>query len=417
MHVLHVIPSIAPRYGGPSAAIAPMCQALLARGINPLIATTDADGSGRLPVPLGRPTTWEGVPAIFFSRNISESFKYSLGLSRWLAANVSAFDLVHVHALMSHASLAASTAARRAHVPYIIRPLGTIAPWSLQQKSLRKRALLALGARQLLHDAAAVHCTSAQEKQDVERAIGVSTCVVVPLGIDPAVLEEEPVSFSEREKDPYCLTLSRLHPKKNLETVIDAFLDATEQSQEWRLLIAGDGEPEYVARLRHHISERRAEDRISLLGWVEGPRKRDLIRESSIFVLASLHENFGISLLEALGRGVPVIASRQVDLADAVEAAGAGWIVDTTRPSVTDGIARAVNDAEARRRKSDAARRMAQRYAWPAIADQLVDLYVQIANSRVTHGAAFSPQVSHRSADDHATVPSLSTPSRQSLPK
>ena len=50
--------------GGPSAAIVPMCRALAACGVDPLIATTDADGSSHLPVPLGRLTTWEGVPAI-----------------------------------------------------------------------------------------------------------------------------------------------------------------------------------------------------------------------------------------------------------------------------------------------------------------------------------------------------------------
>jgi hypothetical protein len=53
MRVLHVIPAVAPRYGGPSRAIVEMCRALQARGIEPLIASTDADGAGRLSVELG----------------------------------------------------------------------------------------------------------------------------------------------------------------------------------------------------------------------------------------------------------------------------------------------------------------------------------------------------------------------------
>jgi len=58
MRVLHVIPSVASRYGGPSAAIAPMCRALAQAGVDPLIATTTADGPGRLDLPTGREITW-----------------------------------------------------------------------------------------------------------------------------------------------------------------------------------------------------------------------------------------------------------------------------------------------------------------------------------------------------------------------
>jgi hypothetical protein len=53
MRVLYVILAVAPRYGGPSQAIVEMCRALREQGIEPLIATTDADGTGRLPVELG----------------------------------------------------------------------------------------------------------------------------------------------------------------------------------------------------------------------------------------------------------------------------------------------------------------------------------------------------------------------------
>src|SRR5262249_37786767 len=140
LRVLHVIPSVAPRDGGPSAAIAPMCRALAECGVEPFIVATDADGSGRLPLPIGEPSEWNGIPAVFFRRDLSTSLKYSRGVSRWLRDNVANFDVVHVHALMSHASLAAATASRRSDVPYIIRPLGTIAPWSLSQKRFRKRA-------------------------------------------------------------------------------------------------------------------------------------------------------------------------------------------------------------------------------------------------------------------------------------
>src|SRR4051812_48377431 len=113
MRALHVIPAVAVRYGGPSAAIVPMCRALIEQGIDAQIATTDADGDATLAVPLGTTTSWEGVPAIFFRRNISEAFKYSRGMAAWLDGHVASFDVVHIHAVLSHAPLAAAAACRR----------------------------------------------------------------------------------------------------------------------------------------------------------------------------------------------------------------------------------------------------------------------------------------------------------------
>ena len=66
LKILHVIPSVAPRYGGPSKAVYTMCRALQDRGIEVLIATTNADGGGELPVALGEKIVYQGAPTIFF---------------------------------------------------------------------------------------------------------------------------------------------------------------------------------------------------------------------------------------------------------------------------------------------------------------------------------------------------------------
>src|SRR5581483_6875524 len=122
LRVLHVIAAVAPRYGGPSTAVVGMCRALRGVGVETLVATTDADGSDRLPVPLGTVIAFGGVPAIFFRRQWSEALKYSRPLGRWLEGHVGAFDLVHVHGVFSHACLAAARSAARRGIPYLVRP-------------------------------------------------------------------------------------------------------------------------------------------------------------------------------------------------------------------------------------------------------------------------------------------------------
>src|SRR5437867_10427539 len=116
MKVLHVIPGVAARYGGPSRAIVGTCRALRCHGVESLILTTDADGPGRLPVELAHPVTYQGVQVIFFPRQYSEGFKYSRPLAHWLEKNVTSFDLVDIEAVFSHSSLAAARACRRAGV-------------------------------------------------------------------------------------------------------------------------------------------------------------------------------------------------------------------------------------------------------------------------------------------------------------
>ena len=379
MRVLHVIPSVAPRDGGPSAAIGPMCRALSEQGIDLLLVSTDADGTERLNVPVNQPTTWQGAPALFFRRNFSESFKFSRGLAAWIKTHVREFDVVHIHAVLSHASMVTAAAARRAGIPYVIRPLGTLAPWSLTQHSFRKRALLMMGARHLLQSAAAIHCTSESERREIQATFGLRQGIVIPLGIDPVALETEPVSWPERERDPYVLALSRIHPKKNLEALIDAFAEVvgagTADSSRWRLVLAGTGDPAYQAALASLIRQRGVEDRVSFVGWVDGVQKRELIRRASLFALLSLHENFGLSVLEAQAAGVPALVSESVDLAEAIAEARSGWVCALNRRDLTTALARALGEAAARRSMSGSARHLAASYTWPMVAARLVTLY------------------------------------------
>src|SRR5258708_2387868 len=101
MKVLHVIPSVSERSGGPGQAIIPMCNSLQEQGTEVTIATTDA-GLREQPM-LGAAAIYKGVPTVFFPLQWGESFKYSKPLATWLDANVNKFDVVHIHAVFNHA--------------------------------------------------------------------------------------------------------------------------------------------------------------------------------------------------------------------------------------------------------------------------------------------------------------------------
>jgi glycosyltransferase involved in cell wall biosynthesis len=398
MRILHVIPAIAPRYGGPSRAVVDMCQALTRLGFDTLVATTDADGAhGRLPVAVGRPTDHRGVSVVFFGRQVGEAFKYSAPLARWVTSHVRRFDVVHIHGVFSHACLVAGRACRRGRVPYVVRPLGSLDPWSLRQKRWRKRLLWQLGVRRMIDGAAVIHYTTAEERRLAERALAGRRGVVIPLGVDDEVFwgDVEPGRFRRRYPSlgeaPYVLVLSRLHPKKGLESLVQAFLalGSDERFRRWRLVVAGNGEPAYAARLQDLVEALRGADRVLFAGWVDGPDRVAAYRDAALAVLPSLQENFALSAAEAMASGLPVIVSERVNLAEDIWRARAGWVTGLGPAALQSVLRTAMGDDEERKARGEAGRALASaRFTWPVVARQLGDLYRMVASGGDRVGVA-----------------------------
>jgi glycosyltransferase involved in cell wall biosynthesis len=363
-------------------AIVPMCCALQGQGIEVVLVSTDAglrNANGRRNSEVAHAMDYEGVPAIFFPSQLGESFKYSRPLSVWLNANVRGFDVAHIHAVFNHASVAAARECRRARVPYVVRPLGTLDPWSMKQKPLRKKIFWSLAGETMLGGAAAVHYTSETEKTATEGLLNVNHGKVIPLGID-AVAESTNGERRDRFTNPYVLVLSRLHPKKGLDILIDAFIVLTHRPEfdRWQLVIAGDGPADHVALLKKKASA--AGDRILFPGWLGGERKDEMLRNASLLALPSYQENFGLCLMEGLARSVPVLISPHVNLAHEIASANAGWIASVETDALSAALAEALSNPEQLAKRGRAGRLLSLNYSWERVATDLVALYTGISN-------------------------------------
>ena len=369
-----MIPSVDERSGGPATAIVPMCRALMQQGVEVLLLSTTAGLAAK--AKHGEVLDHKGVPAIFFQAQLGESFKYSRPLSSWLRSNIQNFGLAHIHAVFNHSSIAAAHVCQKARVPYVVRPLGTLDPWSMTQKSLRKRLFWQISGKGILANAAAVHYTSEAEKLTTESSLGLNHGRVIPLGVETAV------SNSTDKLDPYVLVLSRLHPKKGLDVLIDAFLSLvqTPQFADWRLVLAGDGPGEYVSMLKTKAG---ASDRITFMGWVDGKEKNAVLGGASLLVLPSHQENFGLCVMEALAQSVPVLVSPNVNLAEEIAAANAGWIAAIDKKALEEKLADALLDRDELTRRGRAGLHLAQKYSWENSARELADLYRSVHVQRV----------------------------------
>lgn len=371
MRVLHVIPSVAERSGGPATAIVPMCRALMQQGIEVLLLSTRDGLSGDCDV-----VEYKGVPAILFPSQWGASFKYSRPLASWLTSNIKNFQLAHIHAVFNHSSVAAAKASRDARVPYIVRPLGTLDPWSMTQKSLRKRVFWQLAGKRMLGHAAAVHYTSEMEKISTERHFGLNHGRVIALGIDANGSNSNGKSRGE----PYVLVLSRLHPKKGLDVFIDAFLALIQQKKlaNWRLVIAGDGPADYVSKLKAKVAASPQPERIVFTGWLEDRKKHAVLEGASLLALPSYQENFGLCVMEAMSHSVPVLVSPNVNLAAEIVSANAGWIAAIDQDALAGKLSEALSDEDELRKRGRAGKQLSQKYSWENAATGLINLYTEV---------------------------------------
>jgi glycosyltransferase involved in cell wall biosynthesis len=335
MKVLHLIPSISPRRGGPSQAIVAMVAGLRQQGVEASILTTNDDGPDVLSsMPLGVWHEHQGVPVLAFDRwsppqRALREFAIAPALTGWLWQHLTSFDLLHVHALFSYASTTGMAVARVRNVPYVLRPLGLLNRWSLQQSVGRKKLMRRLIENRNIQQASALHFTSEAERQEVSALHLHHTDFVLPLGVSLpqfAPLPRQPGA------DIRFLFLSRLHPKKQLPVLLEAMalLQQRHPEAEWTLQIAGEGEPIYLRELQAHAKRLGLIKRLQWLGFVAGQAKQDLLNQADWFLLPSASENFGIAAAEALAAGTPVILAPGVALAEAVSTAGAGWISHAT---------------------------------------------------------------------------------------
>jgi len=385
MRVLHIIPSAAPVDGGPNVAVRAIARGLVRHGIDVTVATTNASGRRSLDVPVDTPVIDDGVVFRYFARSVPGSWKFSWPMTRWLWANAGSYDVVHVHALFSYATIPGCRAAARAPVPYILRPLGTLSNWSLGHRRWKKRPYYALLERPHLAGASAIHVTSKAEAEDVARLGYGERARVIPLGVDVGERPSRRAQADSGNEPLRLLFLSRLHEKKNVPLLLRA-LAATNSSRRIELTVAGDGDPGYRDRLAALSDELGLRDVVSFTGHLDGVAKERAFAEADCFVLPSAHENFGLAVAEALAAGLPAIVTTNVALARDVHAVGAGLVTEPTETALASALRWAAEHPAALLEMGDRAWQHAYReLSWETTCVRLAALYDELAAGHHRH--------------------------------
>jgi glycosyltransferase involved in cell wall biosynthesis len=241
-----------------------------------------------------------------------------------------------------------------------------------------------MAAGRMLSEAASIHYTTSEEKKLAEDSLGLDRGVVIPLGIDLGVIQDTTAAGIFRHEQPslgdrpYVLALSRIHPKKNFELLIEAFLSLARQPEmkRWLLVIAGDGDADYLVSLRALAEQLGGSDKVIFAGWLEGAVKASALQGASLFALPSRQENFGIAAAEALACGAPVVVSEHVNLAPDIARANAGWVTSLEPEGFSRALAEAMNGEDERRRRGAAGKLFVEQHlSWARSAAELKNLY------------------------------------------
>lgn len=373
MRVLHVIPYASPLYGGPTAVVAQMADALSRLGLELDVVTTTAHGRAELDVRAGKPITNNGVRYFYFTRQGPKFWMFSWPLRDWLYRHVPDYDLVHVHGLFAYTTLPACAAARRFGKPYVITPHGMLDPWCLSHKWWKKLPYYNLLERRNLRHATAVHVTSAFEAEGMANLGFNAKTHVIPLNVD---LPERRERNSHDEQALSLLFMSRLVPIKGLPILLQAVALLRARGLEVALKIAGQGSDEYLSEIQAMVKRLAISENVKFVGFLEGDAKSQLLAEADMFVLPSYHENFSLSTAEAMAIGLPVIVSDQVGIARDVREADAGIVVPTDSSRALANAIERLGSAEDRRIMGENGRRLVeQKFSREQFGESLLRLY------------------------------------------
>ncbi len=389
MRILHVLTSIDPKTGGPANVLARLARVQAARcGHRVCVLTADDPAAVEVVTDEMREVGAEHLAC----GPMRGPFAAGRTTRRRIDANLAeGVDVVHIHGLWQHAPHSAAAAARAAGAPYIMRPCGMLDPWTLSQGRLKKRLFLALMARRHLNRAAALHYTTETERRLVEPLRLFPRAFVIPNGLDWEEFKVLPrrgeFRAAHRIGDrPLIVFLSRVHHKKGLDLLLPAFARLPDASA--MLAIVGPGETGYIDELRAQAASLGAGERVIFPGMMAGRSRLEALRDADLFCLPSYQENFGVSVIEALGVGTPVLISDQVNICAEVAAAGVGEVVPCAAEPLAQRLAELLSNRARLAEMAARARPWVERtFRWDAIATQIDAMYEQVIRGSRSGGA------------------------------
>ncbi|MBR0552108.1 glycosyltransferase [Stakelama marina] len=384
-----------PRNGGPPRVVNGSAVALARAGCQVEIVA--------LGFPQDEPDTrsaWPDLPDAdialhLFRPDFPRQIGRSAALRRYIAQRTDDFDVLHIHCIWETALADAAAVFRAAGKPVLVSPHGMLDRWQLRQSSWKKRiAQRFFGTGAMLGRTDAILYGTQDEANEAAHLGLPGKVVIMPNGFSPLHIPD-PQSAQAKllrqypelgDWDRTVLFFSRLHPKKGLDLLIDAFGRVRHEFPKAGLFAAAIAQDrEYEAKVRSQIAQLGGAN-IALTTELSGPEAKSVFIVSDIFALPSHQEGFSIAIVEAAGAGIPLLITNTCHMQE-VEDDGAGYVVPATVDGLANGLRQilSADDAALEQMSGCAKNVVAARYTWDRVAVRLIDAYESILSQR-RHG-------------------------------
>ena len=352
MRVLHIIASVNPMGGGPIEGVKQIARAAIELNGATRIEVASMDDPGA-PWVRNFPLKVHAFgPVGTLSRKLN--YYYTPRLVPWLQAHVLEYDAVIVNGLWMYHSFAAWRALRKSTTPYFVFTHGMLDPWFKQTyplKHLKKWLYWPWADYRLLRDAKAVFFTCEEERVLARQSFWLYRCnekvvgygTAVPAGDADSQREAFFGAFPDLRNKKLLLFISRIHPKKGCDLLIEAFSRVAGQDASLHLVMAGPDQTGWKQQLVAQSERLGVADRITWTGMLSGNIKWGAYRAADVFVLPSHQENFGIVVAEALACGLPTLISKRVNIWREIEAEEAGIVANDDLNGTIDMLNKWVN--------------------------------------------------------------------------
>ena len=332
LQLLHIVQSVNPKYGGPIEGIRQQAQEHALFGHSTEIACIDSPSSTFLDFP--------GTKVYPLRLNSSDDI-FPISLYKWLKENHYCYDAIIVNGIWGFHLLACWLALRKTGKPYFVFCHGMLDPWfkrAFPLKHLKKWLVWPWAIYPGLKDADAVFFTCEQEKVLARKSFWLYDCneAVIKYGTRgvPDPQADYTVSFLQDHPQlipkQLFLFLGRVHPKKGPDLLLNSIAllqrEGSWNPQKMTLVIAGPNDSSYARQLIQLADKLGISESIYWTGMITGDQKWGVFQAAEAFVLPSHQENFGISVVEALSCGIPVLISTSVNISAEIEKDGAGLI-------------------------------------------------------------------------------------------
>jgi glycosyltransferase involved in cell wall biosynthesis len=297
MRVALIAPRYPPAVGGVEHHVAELAAGFTARGIEVEVVTCDP--TQRLPAR----AVEDGVLVHRFPTVANDAVYFvSPSLGAWLLRNARRFSLLHAHSYATPLALQALVAARVARRPFVLTPHYHGTGHSFVRRALHVPYRFV--GREIVRRSRPLVCVSEAERALLQRHFGHDLeAVIAPNGVNvDEILCAQPLDVARRST--WIVTAGRLEHYKKVDRVVEAMARLPEGHE---LVVIGTGPAQ--ADIAERVRQLRLSERVHLLGHIPTPLLHRWFRTADVFVSVSLHEAFGITLLEAAVAGAGVVAS------------------------------------------------------------------------------------------------------------